>query len=181
MANFFPARAFGRGTMGSPTAKRAGGVVKIFRAGGRARRPSRSPRPAPCPSLRPAPCSLPVPVLDPSLCSTRPDCSTRSRPSPAHAVPCSRRPLRSTFPPVSHFPRPSAGTPARRPCARPLDPSRPSRPSRSTTGRGGGAGQPARTCARPSRGDDSCRWVTIAGDDCGQTGDDCTARGDDCG
>ena len=30
-----------------------------------------------------------------------------------------------------------------------------------------------RPCARPSRGDDSCRWVTIAGDDCtGGKGDD---------
>jgi len=60
--------------------------------------------------------------------------------------------------------------------ARPLDRSRPAlgcvarldlpalRPFRPTfpLDHGQGQGQPARPCARPSRGDDSCRWVTIA-------------------
>lgn len=133
MANFFPARAFGRGIMGSPTAKRAGGVVKIFRlrACGRALPCSLPPDRSPLP-----PCSLPLEIV-----RAVPALDLLARPSAP--VPCSRRPLRSTFPPVSHFPRPSAGTPARRPCARPLtarplDRSRPARPSRSTTGRGKG-------------------------------------------
>ena len=44
----FSARPFMRGIIGGPARKRGGGVATFFRAGGRARRPSRSPRPAPC-------------------------------------------------------------------------------------------------------------------------------------
>ena len=43
-------------------------------------------------------------------------------------------------------------------------PSRPSRPSAPfPLDHGQGTGQPAQPCTRPSRGDDSCRWVTITG------------------
>ena len=112
---------------------------------------------------------IPYPHGGPSfraVCPTAP--SPDSRPSARHALDRLTRPLdRSTLPALRSV----------------RCPSRPSRPSAPfPLDHGQGTGQPAQPCTRPSRGDDSCRWVTIAGDDCGQTGDDCTGgKGDDSG
>ena len=62
----------------------------------------------------------------------------------------------STYPPTE---RTGGGTAARA-TRRHVRPSRPSAPFPLDHGQG--TGQPAQPCTRPSRGDDSCRWVTIA-------------------